>query len=116
MLKKQFRITKDYDFKKIYKRGNTFRDSFFIVKIAGNKLDHLRFGFVVSKKTASKSVDRNKIKRQLSEIARTNLAKIKPGFDIIIIANKQILGNSYQEIENRLINIFQKARIYINKC
>ncbi len=114
MLKKQYRITCDSDFKKIYKKGKTFRDLFFIIKISQNKLSISRFGFVASKKTAYKIVYRNRIRRQLSEIVRTNFSQIKPGFDVIIIAKAQVLGKNYQDIEKRLINIFRRAGIYNN--
>jgi ribonuclease P protein component len=112
MLKKQFRITKNSDFKRIYKKGKTFADSFFVIKIFSNKLDNSRFGFVVGKKAANKIVHRNKIRRQLSEVVRTNFSQIKPEFDVIVIAKAQILGESYQEIEKRLINLLKRARIY----
>lgn len=114
MLKKQFRIVKDTDFKKIYRFGKTFSNSFFVVKVFYNKMENSRFGFVISKKVASKTVLRNKVKRRLREIIRTNFSKIKPGFDVIIVNKLPVVGRSYKDIEKQLLELFKKARIYNN--
>lgn len=64
-----------------------------------------RFAFVVGIKISKKAVERNKIKRRLSQVVQMLLPKIKPG-DYIIYAKKEILGKEREDLKNELEKFF----------
>ncbi len=86
MLAKACRIKNKKDIDNVFKNGQGFREDSLVVKSVKNSLDKIRFAFIVSKKVSAKAVLRNKIRRQLSEIIRPKLKKMKAGQDVIRIA------------------------------
>ncbi len=82
-----------------------------MARVGKNDLEHSRFGFVVSTKISKKAVERNKIRRQLQEIIRLNLEKIKQSVDVVVIAKHGIKGRQYQEIEKDLLRALSKADV-----
>jgi len=96
MLPKENRLTKKKDFEKVLKQGKGFKQKTLFLKTIKNGLPQSRFGIIVSKKTAKKAVDRNKIKRQIREIFWKNIDKIKKGYDLVLIAWPLIKNEDYQ--------------------
>lgn len=112
MLKKIYRLTKDKEFDNVFKHGQAGFDKIVGIKAVRNQTDKSRFGIVVSAKISKKAVERNKIKRQIREIIRARLDKIKSGYDIMIISLPDILGKNYQEIEESISRNFKRLGLY----
>lgn len=110
MLPKINRIKKKRDFEMIFKKGVSFKNSFLIFKIAKNGLSYSRFGFIVSQKVSKKAVVRNRIKRRLSGIIRTELKNIKTGLDLVFISLSGIEKKNFSEIKEELINLLKKGK------
>lgn len=108
MFTKKYRVTNRKDFDKIFRNGKVFYGDFFMVKVLKNDLDFNHFAVVVSKKVSLKAVERNKIKRVLREVLRKNVGVFPEGCDVIVYANKSILGKSFGEIEDKLRSCFRK--------
>ena len=113
MLPKENRLKKKKDFERVFKEGRGFQEDFFFLKIVKNNLKISRFGIIVSQKVAKKAVVRNKLKRRLREILRKNLPIIKKGIDGVLIAQPGLEEKSFGELEEMIINIFQKANCLI---
>ncbi len=112
MLAKPNRLTKETDFKLLARTGRPFYSFLFTVKVAPRAaLPLSRFGIVISAKVSKKATVRNKLKRQLTEIIRLNLKKIKTGRDVMILVKAASLGKSYQELEAGLAEVFDQARL-----
>ncbi len=101
-------IVKSYfDFKKAYDKGKSFGNRNLILYKRKNDLDYTRIGITVSKKTGN-AVVRNKIRRRIKEIYRELAPDIKPGYDLIFIARRNVPDISFQELKsafNHLIKI-----------
>jgi ribonuclease P protein component len=102
MLISKNRLRKKSDINNVFKKGKTLTGNFIFLRIAKNNSNVNRFAFVVSSKVSKKSVLRNRIKRQLREIIKKNIFKIKPGFDFILIAKPQIINQQFKEIEKEI--------------
>lgn len=111
MLARCNRLKENKDFKGIFKKGKGLKEKFLFVKIKNNGMDLNRFGFIVSKKVSKKAVIRNKIKRRLREIIKARIAKMKQGYDIIILVYPEIKEKSFLEIENIVDKIFKKVKL-----
>lgn len=111
MLPKQNRLKKKKDFEKVFKEGQGFKEDFLFLKFAKNNLKKSRFGFIVSKKFSKKATLRNKIKRKLREIIKMKLAKIKEGFDIILVINPGLEQKDFWEMEEAVNRILAKAKV-----
>lgn len=112
MLAKKNRLTKDKDFDNVFNNGQSSYDKLLGIKIISNNLAYNRFGVLVGNKVSQKAVERNKIKRQIREVIKLNLGKLKQGQDCVIVISKLTLGAEYLDIENSLINNFKKLKLF----
>jgi len=112
MLPFQYRLKKDRDFKLVFKKGKTLGNKFLFLNLRRNNSEFNKFGFVVGLKISKKAVIRNKIKRQLREIIKKNLIKIKSSFDIVIVARPKITEKNYQEMKEKLEELIKEAGLF----
>ncbi len=130
MLNKKYRISKDKEYKKIFRKSKKFETENLVFRIAkrqvagrrsqvGNSTDHIlhttnesRFGFVVSNKIDGRAARRNGLKRRLRAIVGENLEKIKPGFDVVILVKRQPkYPYIYEEIKEEVLEGLKKAEL-----
>lgn len=77
-----------------------------------NEKDYSRFALVVSAKITPKATLRNRLKRQLSEMIRQDIAHIRVGFDLLLAAKKPLLTQDFSEKKTNLIILFKRARLW----
>lgn len=107
MLSFAYRLRKKNDIERVLRKGDRFTSSFFRVIIFNNVLSHSRFSVIVPKKTTKEAHIRNRLKRQIVEIARRNYAAIPKGFDIVILVFPSALGKSSRALAEQLAAIFR---------
>jgi ribonuclease P protein component len=108
MLSKERRISKGRDYNNIFKNGKKIPGRYIIVFITGNNLGRNRFGIVTSKKVGN-AVVRNRAKRQLRAIVKNGWEKVKDGYDIVIVARKNIDGVVYDLLVRDFYIVMRKA-------
>ncbi|MFH1461176.1 MAG: ribonuclease P protein component [Patescibacteria group bacterium] len=111
MLPRKYKLKRDNDFKRVFKQGRYFQESFIRLRVLKNESANNRFAFIVGLKISKKAIGRNKIRRQLEEVIRLNLNKIKKGFDIVVLPEKEIISKSYSETEKTLLNLLKISKL-----
>ena len=111
MLPAKYRLRQAENFQKIYRRGQYYFSAAATLKFLPNQKEFSRFAFVVAAKVA-KSVARNRVRRQLSEIMRHERAHIRAGFDIIVIVKKALVALDYAEKKKNILGLLTKARLW----
>ena len=111
-MKQQYRLRRNSDFQRVRRHGKFYASPLMVLAFLRNELDHNRYGFVVSKRMG-KAVVRNKIKRRMREAIRLRTSKIKPGFDLVVIARTPISQVGYVEIEHTLEGLLRKADLLL---
>jgi len=104
MLPKINRLTDDYSFRAVKKRGIATHTSFFVLSVVPNTLEVVRVGFIASSKIGG-AVQRNRAVRLLREAVRHTLPEVKEGYDVVLIAKKQLLTAKTTEV----LPVLQKA-------
>lgn len=70
-----------------------------------------KFGFIISKKISKRAVDRNRIKRLLSEAVKINLDKVKSrGNKVVFLAKKTMLGKKMAEVIPEIKEMLEKIK------
>ncbi len=111
MLKKEFRLKDKRDFDEVYKKGRKAASRFFLIKIKPNQKNINRIGFVVSKKSASKIVFRNKLKRRMREVIKLFEEETEKGYDVILIAKPKAYLRKYPEIREEIAELLKKGKL-----
>lgn len=102
MLKKSNRIGARKDFLEIKEKGRMVNSPIFGFLVLVKDDDEKKFAFIISKKISKRAVDRNKIKRYLSQILKNNLEIIKNGTRGLFLVKKDILNKKIEEIEREI--------------
>jgi ribonuclease P protein component len=105
VLKKINRIGRKKEFLEIKNKGKLINNPLFGTAYLIDNTKEVKFGFVISKKISKKAVDRNKIKRRISEILIKKLDKFIPGTKIVFLAKKSLLEAGVGEIEKEIDKI-----------
>lgn len=112
MLPFQNRLTKKKDIEAVFKYGNFFSFGDISLKVSENKLKETKIGIVVGLKFSKKAVERNRVKRQIREIIRAKLNRIRSGFDIILIPKKSEKGRlDKNDFEKLIEEVFKKSNL-----
>lgn len=82
--------------------GQKKSDDIFDIRV--KKADFLKVAVTVSKKTASKAVDRNRIRRVITEA----LKRLDIKGEIIVTVKKNISDLKFSDVQNKLANLLEK--------
>jgi len=110
MLSQKSRISNQRLINKLNKEGKAYKTSHFVFKFLPSHSEDSKFAAVVSKKTAPKAVNRNKIRRQITESIRINLDTLKEPIVCLVILKKgspesleySIIDSQIKEFFNQL--------------
>ena len=103
----KMRIKSADEFNDIIKTGTKIYSPFFIIYYKEKKLDNPRFGITQAKKFG-KAYKRNRYRRILREIIRTNIKEFKNEYDYIIIIMKKCDTLDFKQIEDNLLKVIKE--------
>ena len=110
MLKKINRVSKRKEVMELRGSRIVYQSPIFGMLFLDKKDGEKKFMAVVSKKISKKAVERNKIKRQLFEVLRLNLEKIRPGVRAGFLVRKKILDCKWEEIKAEVERAVEKLK------
>lgn len=112
MLAREFILKGKKDYERVEAEGKLFQSESFGASVyeRGDK-EVSRFGFIVSSKISKEAVQRNRIKRALSEAIRYEMAYIKPGFDVVFLAKHPSSKKSTEELMREVREFLPKVGI-----
>lgn len=113
MLKKGFRLRKKEDFDRVFRSGKPLFFEEIACRFALNGLPSLRLGFSFSKKHIPLAVDRNRMRRVLSEAFAAMEDEWPKGVDIIFFSikkPKKIDSEALQPLVSKAIKYITKSQ------
>jgi len=110
-LNRALRLRKNSDFQRVRQQGRSITSRLLILAWAPNEVGRLRVGFVVSKRISKLAVERNRVKRLLSEAVRRHLSELPVGWDIVLSARNHITVADLGALEEDIINLLHRARL-----
>ncbi|OPY58844.1 MAG: Ribonuclease P protein component [Pelotomaculum sp. PtaU1.Bin035] len=104
-------LKKNKDYKRVYSFGKSLANRHLVLFFLANNLGICRFGFTASKKVGN-AVIRNRIRRLFKEACRINLKRFPAGFDFVLLARRNIVGQKYQAVEESLLKLLKNTKYY----
>lgn len=90
MVSKEYRLSGKKNFDQIFKEGKIVQsESFGLSFLNRGDTEVSRFGFIVSTKVSKLAVQRNRVKRALSEAVRFLTSKLEKGYNVVFLAKGQ---------------------------
>lgn len=90
-------LDRDGQFQRLYKKGKSCITPSLVMYVRKNGQDINRLGITASKKIG-KAVVRNRAKRRIRELYRTNLKNLKSGYDFVIVARTRTVTEPYSKL------------------
>lgn len=114
MLSKEHRFHGHGSLRYVYKNGQAIRSHLVTIKVVSNPhRKHSRFAVVVSKKVHKSAVGRNRIRRRVYEVIRTELPKFDPAHDVaVMVFSSELISLPYDELATTLRQLFEQAGLY----
>ena len=81
-----------------------------------NDVVSTRIGFVVSKRIAKRAVDRNHMKRLLSEAMRGLLPSLPGEIDIVVSARQKANTANLRILKQDMVNLLRRAKLLETSC
>ena len=115
-------LKNNLQFRKVYNEGRPKADTYFVMFIRENGLDHNRLGISVSKK-AGNSVVRHRLTRLIRESYRLHEDMFSSGLDIVVTIRgvkknpqikEKLVKLKRQDVDKSLIYLAKKQNIYKN--
>jgi ribonuclease P protein component len=107
-------IKKNYEFKRIYKKGRSFVNPAIVVYILKNRCGFNRVGVTTSRKIG-KAVMRNRARRLIHESFRQLEDKLLTGYDIVFVARTRTCLLKEQDVYRAINGIFISAKLFNSK-
>ncbi len=106
MLKKIYRGLGKKDYQIILSDGVASQTPLFGVRFI--RSEETKVGWIVSKKISTRAVDRNRIKRRLSEVVSKQMMM---GKKVVILAKKSLMGSNIKEITSCWKSVCEKNSV-----
>ena len=110
------RLRKKSEFQRVKQQGHSVMSPLLVLAWMPNDVASTRVGFVVSKRIAKHAVNRNYIKRLLSEAMRGLLPRLPGGFDIVVSARPKASAANLRMLEQDMVNLLRRAKLLETPC
>lgn len=112
MLAQAYRFHGHGSLKHVYAKGTVVRGAYGVLKYAPNtRRKKWRGAVVVSKKVHKSAVVRNRIRRRIYEILRTNIKDVPPIDVVFIVHSEKIATISHDVLQESVIVQLEKAKL-----
>ncbi len=100
------------DFKRLYYRGKSAVSRTVVVYVNKNRKGIIRVGLTCGK-AVGKATVRSRAKRLMRESFRLMYPELAPGYDIVIVARRSIVGKKCGDVAKDMRYAFSKLNMFI---
>lgn len=111
MLAKIYSLKGKRKIDEVLKKGKKKQsDNFGVFYLDRKTSDLPKFVFVISKKISKLAVNRNRVKRAMSESVRRNIKIVPKGMEFVFLAKKSIVKRSTEEIMKEVFDFLKTLK------
>jgi len=112
MLNKKNRISNRQLIEKLFEKGRLYKNTYFIFRFLPSTEPVSKFAIIVSKKVSEKAVERNQLRRQVSEAIRLNTSILKTNIVSLVIMKSNVEKANYEELNKGITDFFNQHKLH----
>lgn len=106
-MKHTIALKQNHEFRRLYNKGKSAVSPYFVIYCRKTNRPYSRLGLTTGVKLGN-AVKRNRARRRLRELYRTNEAKLLPGWDLVIVARTRAIYGRYAAMEEQYLRMVKK--------
>ena len=110
------RLKRARDFHAVSRSKSGVKEGKLLLKAKASQKNFSRFGIVISKRVAKKAVDRNRLRRLLSEALRVKQDSFLNPYDIVLVALPGFFLKDLSEAQSIIRKLFLKTKLTTFSC
>lgn len=99
---------------RVFAKGRRLGAKNYALFILDNDVEQFRYRVIVGKKYG-KAVERNRIRRRIREILRTECQGIVPGVDLLFLPRRELHDTDHPTLKDVVVNALIRARRSVRK-
>ena len=103
-------LTQNHEFRRLYSKGRNAASPYFAVYCRRTGRPYSRLGLTTGVKLGN-AVKRNRVRRRMRELYRTNESKLRPGYDIVMVARTRAIFARYSDLESSFLRLMKKLEL-----
>ena len=97
-------LKQNHEFRRLYQKGKSAVCPYFAVYCRQTRRPYSRLGITTGVKLGN-AVKRNRARRRIRALYRTNEAGLLPGYDIVVVARTRAIYGRYREMERSFLQL-----------
>ena len=103
-------LKQNHEFRRLYSKGRNAASPYFAVYCRKTGRPYSRLGLTTGVKLGN-AVKRNRVRRRIRELYRTNESKLRPGYDIVMVARTRAIFARYSDLESSFLRLMKKLEL-----
>lgn len=112
-MERRYRLSDKARFRQVRQEGISHAHPLMVLCYLPNGLTVSRCGFTVSKRIGN-AVQRNRVRRRMSEAVRLMWELVEPGYDLVWIARSGVGRAEFAELQSACARLLRRARLLVN--
>ncbi len=105
-------LKQNHEFRRLYNKGKSAVSPYFAVYCRKNHRPVSRLGITTGVKLGN-AVKRNRVRRRIRELYRTNEQNILSGYDIVVVARTRAIFARYSDLEQSFRKLMKKLELTV---
>ncbi len=100
-------LKQNHEFRRLYQKGKSAVSPYFAIYCRRTGRPQSRLGITTGVKLGN-AVKRNRVRRRIRELYRTNEHRFFSGYDIVVVARTRAIFGRYSELERSFLRLMKK--------
>ena len=103
-------LKQNHEFRRLYNRGKSAVSPYFAIYCRKTGRPVSRLGITTGVKLGN-AVKRNRARRRIRELYRTNESRFLPGYDVVVVARARVIYGRYADLERSFLQLMRKLGV-----
>ena len=109
-MKHTIALKQNHEFRRLYNKGRSAVSPYFAIYCRKTNRPVSRLGITTGVKLGN-AVKRNRARRRIRALYRTNEACLAPGYDIVVVARSRVIYGRYDQLDRSFLQLMGKLGI-----